>query len=213
MAEGGLRDRKKQRTREAIAGAAQELFAERGFDSVTVAEIARAADVAPATVFNYFPRKEDLLYSRLEEFEEELLAAVRDRAVGESVLDAFARFVLERARQGAGRDLGQRVATTARIIAGSEALLAREREVLAGYADALAELIARETKARPDDLRPRAAAGALLAVHRALIDYARERALSRKALRTLGDDLQREGRRAFALLEPSLGSYAVKRRA
>src|ERR671934_155487 len=90
----GLRERKKQRTRELIAETARRLFLERGFDHVPVAEIARAADVSEKTVFNYFPRKEDLVYWRLQCFEEELLAAVRDRAPGESVLDAFAEFVL-----------------------------------------------------------------------------------------------------------------------
>jgi len=116
MANPGLRERKKQQTREAIAAAALALFAERGFDAATVAEVAEAADVSTATVFNYFPTKEDLLYSRFEDFEEELLAAIRDRAADESVLEAFGRFILERARQGASRDFGKRVATTARII-------------------------------------------------------------------------------------------------
>ena len=210
MTEPGLRERKKQRTREAIAAAAMELFAERGFDAITVADVARAADVATATVFNYFPRKEDLVYNRLETFEDELLAAIRERAAGESVLDAFARFVSGRAREGAGRDLGERVATTARIITASPALLARERQVVARYADALAALIAEETGAAADDLRPRVAAGAMMAAHRALIDFARERAASGRGLETLAAELDAEGARAFALLAAGLGSYAVK---
>src|SRR6266540_4360553 len=57
--------------------------------------VAREADVSPATVFNYFPTKEDLVYGRMEAFEEELLSAVRDRPPGESVLEAFGRFVLQ----------------------------------------------------------------------------------------------------------------------
>ncbi len=61
---------------------------------VTVAEIAREADVSEATVFNYFPTKEDLFYSRLEAFEEELLEAIRQRQPGESVLAAFRGFLL-----------------------------------------------------------------------------------------------------------------------
>src|SRR5947208_16634885 len=89
----GLRERKKQRTRELIEATARQLFAERGFEAVPVAEIARAADVSEATVFNYFPTKEDLFYSRLEAFEEELLSSIRDRAPGESVLSAVGSFI------------------------------------------------------------------------------------------------------------------------
>src|SRR3954471_3092994 len=212
MASPGLRERKKQQTRAAIADAALALFAERGFDAVTVAEVARAADVSTATVFNYFATKEDLLYSRVEEFEEELLEAVRTRGVGEPVLDAFGRFIIERSRRGAGRDLGERVRVTARIIGDSPALLARERQIVARYADALAELIAEETRAGPADLRPRVAAGALMAVHRALIDYAGSRARTRRGSSRLAADLEAEGERALALLREGLGNYAVKRR-
>src|SRR5438045_7062206 len=90
----GRRERKKQQTRERIAETARRLFAERGFGRVTVAEIARAADVSEQTVFNYFPTKEDLVYWRLGAFEEELLRAVREREPGESALAAFRRFLL-----------------------------------------------------------------------------------------------------------------------
>jgi len=207
----GLRERKKEQTRAAIADAALRLFAERGFDAVTVAEIAAAADVSTATVFNYFATKEDLLYSRYEAFEEELLAAIRKRPVGQSVLDAFGTFILDRARRGAARDLGARIAVTARIISNSPVLLARERQIVARYADALAELIAEETGAAPDDLRPRVAAGALMSVHRGLIDFARRRALSRRGRSTLAADLEAEGRRALGLLGEGLGDYAVRR--
>ncbi|HEV3295288.1 MAG TPA: TetR family transcriptional regulator, partial [Streptosporangiaceae bacterium] len=75
-AELGLRERKKLRTRQLIAETAMRLFVERGFDAVPVAAVARAAEVAEATVFNYFPTKEDLVYQGMEVFEDELLAAV-----------------------------------------------------------------------------------------------------------------------------------------
>lgn len=206
----GLRERKKEQTRAAIAEAALALFGERGFDAVTVAEVAAAANVSTATVFNYFATKEDLLYSRFEAFEEELLCAIRERPPGQSVLDAFGRFILDRARAGAGRDLGARVAVTARIISNSPALLARERQIVARYADALAVLIAEETGAGPDDLQPRVAAGALMGVHRGLIDFARRRALSRRGRATLAADLDAEGQRALRLLSDGLADYAVK---
>ena len=60
----GLRERKKRETRETIARTAMDLFVERGYDAVTVADVARAADVSEKTVFNYFPAKEDLVFGR-----------------------------------------------------------------------------------------------------------------------------------------------------
>src|SRR5918996_4158140 len=90
----GLRERKKQQTRELIAETARRLFGERGFERVSVAEIAREADVSEKTVFNYFATKEDLVYWRLEAFEAQLLGAISSREPGESALAAFSRFVL-----------------------------------------------------------------------------------------------------------------------
>src|SRR5919198_6745119 len=92
--EPGLRERKKQRTRQLLADTARQLFSERGFENVSVAEIARAAEVSQATVFNYFPSKEDLVYSGLETFEEQLLTAIRDRPRGQTVVEAFRNFIL-----------------------------------------------------------------------------------------------------------------------
>src|SRR5947208_7810449 len=142
----GLRERKKQQTRQLIADTARRLFAERSFEEVTVADVARAADVSEATVFNYFPTKEDLFYSGLEAFEEELLAAVRDRAPGESVLAAFGRFILEPRGllAASGPEAAERHAAMVRTIARSPALLARERRILGQYTESLAAEIAAE---------------------------------------------------------------------
>src|ERR687887_1251518 len=85
----GLRERKKQRTRQLIADTAMRLFLERGFDAVTVAEVARAAEVDAKTVYNYFPSKPLLFYHRLEAFEAALLDAVRERGPGVSIVAAF----------------------------------------------------------------------------------------------------------------------------
>src|SRR5487761_448962 len=73
-AELGLRERKKLRTRRLIAQTAARFFVERGFDAVPVAEVARAAEVSEATVFNYFPTKEDLVYQGMEAFGRFVLA-------------------------------------------------------------------------------------------------------------------------------------------
>src|SRR5215472_15632838 len=90
----GLRELKKEQTRQHIADTAFRLFTDRGFDRVTVAEIAREAQVAEATVFNYFATKEDLFYWRLEAFGARLTDAVRDRPAGEPALAAFRRALL-----------------------------------------------------------------------------------------------------------------------
>ena len=210
--EPGLRERKKQQTRNAIAAAAMQLFAERGFDAVSVAEVASAADVSVATVFNYFPTKEDLVYDRMEAFEEELLAAVREREADESVLSAFGRFILERTRQAAAPDVSERVATLARIVTASPALMARELQVVARYTEALAALIAEETGAADDDVEPWVAADALMSVHRALIDYARRSALTGRPSASLARDIRVQGERALSLLERGLGDYGIKSR-
>ena len=105
----GLRERKKEQTRQLIAETARRLFSERGFERVTVAEIARTAEVSEQTVFNYFPTKEDLVYWRLQSFEDELLRTIREREPGEPALAAFGRFILaERGLLGQARPPGPR---------------------------------------------------------------------------------------------------------
>lgn len=211
----GLRERKKQRTRDSIAETARRLFAERGFDAVTVAEIAREAEVAEKTVYNYFPSKEDLFYTHLEAFEEELLAAVRERAAEESVLDAFRRFllaprgVLAKLEAGEARVAQEQLRTVTRVITESPALLAREQQVFARYTDSLATLFAEETGARSDDVEPWVVANALLGIHRALIDFVRTRTLVGDDDRgRLARDLRAEAGRAFARLDAGLHGYA-----
>jgi AcrR family transcriptional regulator len=85
----GLRERKKRAAREAIATTARRLFADRGFDAVTVAEIAAAADVSEKTVFNHFTTKEDLAFAGREEGLERLVADIAGRPPRASVLDVF----------------------------------------------------------------------------------------------------------------------------
>ena len=212
----GLRERKKQRTRQHIAETARRLFAERGFDRVTVAEIAREAEVAQATVFNYFPTKEDLFYSRLEAFEDELMTAIRERQPGESVLAAFAGFVLDQQGVLAMRSPGgddeatERIRTVSRVITESPALLARERQVFDRYAATLAAFIAEDTGAQPGDVASRAVANALIGLHRALIDYVRERARAGARAADIRAGVRAEAERAFAQLERGLGDFGVR---
>jgi AcrR family transcriptional regulator len=210
----GLRERKKLRTRELLADTARRLFAKRGFENVSVAEIARAADVSEATVFNYFPTKEDLVYIGLEAFEGELLGALRDRPKGETVLDAFGRFVLRPRGLFAVRDerTARELISLSRMIAASPALLAREEQIFARYTRALAGLIAGEVRASAGDLRPYVTASALIGVHRALIDYVRDQLKSEPFDRErVSRDYRRRGQAALELLRRGLGDYTRKR--
>jgi AcrR family transcriptional regulator len=209
----GLRELKKQQTRQLIADTAWRLFADRGFDHVTVAEVAREAQVAEATVFNYFPTKEDLFYHRLEAFEAGLVEAVAAREVGEPALVAVRRYLLASdgllAQVEAGdADALQRLRTVNRVIAASPALQAREQQAFARTADALAERLAAD-QPLPGDLDPQVAANALVGVQRALVDYTRRRVLADEDPARLAADVRALAERAFALLEDGLGGYAA----
>jgi AcrR family transcriptional regulator len=208
----GLRERKKERTRQLIADTARRLFAERGFEAVPVSEIAREADVSEATVFNYFPTKEDLFYTRLEAFEQELLASIRDRAPGESVLGAFGRFVTMPRGLLAARDPEQveRLAAITRVITQSPALLAREQQIYAKYTDALAALLASETGATVGDLEPWVVARTLIGLHQALVDYSRREILTGTRNPTLARRVRRQAQNAIGLLSTGLADYGTR---
>jgi AcrR family transcriptional regulator len=208
----GLRERKKQQTREAIAETARALFVERGFEAVRVAEIARAADVSEKTVFNYFPTKEDLVFWRLEAFEAEILGALRDRAPGESALAAFRRFVLTPRGLIDEDDPAAReqLLGITRMITSSPALVAREQQVFLAFTDSLARLLAGETGAGPDDIEPWVAANAMMGVHRALVRLSRERVLAGATTNELQEELKAAGERALRALEGGLGAYAIR---
>ena len=208
----GLRAEKKQRTREVIADTARRLFVERGFERVTVAEVARGADVSEKTVFNYFPSKEDLVFWRLESFEHELLDALRTRRAGESALAGFGRFVLQRRGLLAEQrpDARELLLGVTRMIASSPALLAYEQQIFARFTRSLACLLAEEVGAAPDDLEPWVAANALMGVHRALVDHTRRAVLADPRDPDLADAVLARGARALAALEHGLGGYAVR---
>lgn len=135
------------RTRARIAETASGLFAERGFDAVTVAEVARAAGVSSVTVFNHFPRKEDLFFDRTDEAVELVRSAVRDRSEGVDVVtalhDAVGRMLDDR-HPLTGAD--PRAAPFFATVASSPALVGRAR----GIGAELQEVLATELAAAPD---------------------------------------------------------------
>ena len=95
MTSPGLRERKKARTRQLIADTAARLFAERGYEHVAVTDVAREAEVAEQTVYNYFPTKEQLVTDREERIQDRLCDLIRARPPGVTAAAAIRDFVLE----------------------------------------------------------------------------------------------------------------------
>ncbi|MGW7242160.1 TetR/AcrR family transcriptional regulator [Streptomyces sp. NPDC054804] len=146
-----LRERKKRQTRQRISNVATVMFREHGFDQVTVAEVARAAGVSAMTVFNYFPRKEDLFLDRIPEAVQAFSGAVRDRAPGEPPLTALRRLAFRFI--DAGHPLGgvgEGFEGFWPVVAASPALLARAREGAEEVERALAGALAEAGQTDPE---------------------------------------------------------------
>src|SRR5487761_1000547 len=151
----GLRERRKQEARQAISGIAMAMFAAKGFDEVTISQVADAAGVSKMTVTNYFPRKEDLVFDRAEVIIRGLADAAAARAPGQSLLAAIRRDYAERIAAG-DVTLGPPTATFARMAANSHVLTSRGREIEDLRERALGDAIAAETGT--DDPQQRIAA-------------------------------------------------------
>ena len=95
MASTGLRELKKARTRRLIADTAARLFAERGYEHVAVSDVAREAEVAEQTVYNYFPTKEQLVTDREQQVQDRLCDLIRSRPPATTPAAAIREFVLE----------------------------------------------------------------------------------------------------------------------
>lgn len=90
----GLREIKKAKTRKHISDIARDLFIEKGYEDVTIVEIAAKAEVAVTTLFNYFPTKESLIFDLEDELDIEILSAVRNRKKDQSILEALHQYFL-----------------------------------------------------------------------------------------------------------------------
>lgn len=203
----GLRERRKQEVRQAISGIAMELFAARGFDQVTISQVADAAGVSKMTVTNYFPRKEDLVFDRAEVIIRSLANAAAARPPGESLLTAIRRDFAERIAAG-DVTLGIPTVTFARMVRSSHLLSSRGREIADLAEQALGDAIAAETGV--DDPQQRIAAAQLTSVHRVLFAEGARRVLAGQSRDEVCQVLAAAARRAFELLEPSLGDYGVR---
>jgi AcrR family transcriptional regulator len=203
----GLRERRKQETRRAISDIATEMFSARGFDEVTIAQVADAARVAKMTVTNYFPRKEDLVFDRAEAVIRSLADVIAARPPGESLLDAIRRDYSERTAR-ADVTIGLSSTGFARMIENSPALTSRGLEMLYLREQALGDAIAAETGT--DDPQQRVVAALLSSVHRVLYAEGTRRSLAGQPRDEICMALAEAGARAFDLLQPTLGGYLVR---
>lgn len=158
----GRRERKKRQTRRHLSDVATRLFVEHGFDNVTVAEVAREADVAVNTVYNHFPAKEDLCFPTEETSDQRLAAMVRDRAEGQSASEAvFGTLRAELRRRERSLGLSPGFGRWLAMVRSAPTLTARLDRMAEEMTAALAELLVTETGAPPDDPQPRLVASLL----------------------------------------------------
>ncbi|HSY25794.1 MAG TPA: TetR family transcriptional regulator [Polyangiaceae bacterium] len=208
----GLRERKKAQSRLAISNVATKMFIERGFDDVTVAEVAAAADVSVATIFNYFETKEELFFDR----EGEVIAAQRrfilERKPGESITSVLRREFLAAIDAGLPQ-LMAHGASFLRTIEGSSALRARLRLGFEKAEALLAETVAEETETAAGDPTPQIVAAILVAIQRTLIESAGAAALRGDAVAPTKRRLRKACERAFVLLEGGMRGYGKKKAA
>jgi AcrR family transcriptional regulator len=160
MAEG-LRERKKQRTRQQIIDAAMALFAERGYHATTIADVAEAAEVAPRTFFSYFPSKEAVVFHNVDRDMDSLAEVLRNRLPGENVFDALRRWIDSMFDQWMAE--GDEALLRKQLCREDEGLANFEGGIMARIHELLLEAIADDLGEPQDALRPRLVAAAAMA--------------------------------------------------
>jgi AcrR family transcriptional regulator len=166
----GLRERKKQQTREAIHRAAMKLFAERGFEATTIADIAAAADIAPRTFFSYFASKEEAVFPKFEMAYAEFDRAMTERPAGTTALEALREWIVQAAEKYMGDVDVHRVEM--RLRRESPAVAACDLQHSRKFEQRLAEAVGEDFGEPADALRPRLVAAAAMAALQASSDTA-----------------------------------------
>ena len=207
-AAAGLRERKKQRTREAIAEAAITMFLEHGFDQVSCAAVAARAEVSKPTLFKHFPTKEDLVMHVLADHEDELARTVRQRPAGESPLASLRRhFLAGLAARDAitGLNDAPQVRALYRMMEASPTLSVRLLRFAARRADALAEALAEEADADLADLTTRVVAHQVTITLRVLADENVRRIAGGESSDEFYPEAVAAAERAFEMLRTGIG--------
>ncbi|MGW5867536.1 TetR/AcrR family transcriptional regulator [Streptomyces sp. NPDC055239] len=206
----GLRARKKMQTASRIWRAAVDLCSERGFDHVSVAEIAEAAEVSKMTVFNYFGTKEGIIVSPLEEHVGDPARAVRERQPGQSAVDAMRGQFLA---QIAGRDPAvslsgdPRALKVRQLISDTPTLAHRMVGFHMSSVQLLTDALAEETG---DTLLARVAASQLIGARNALIMENHRRTLDGDPMDEIAEDCALATERVFGQVEKGLQGYPGK---
>jgi AcrR family transcriptional regulator len=201
----GLREQHKQRTREAIGGAAMSLFFELGYDAVTVADVARDAGVSVATVFNYFSAKEDLFFDEVAQLQAELVAAVGQCRPGESVLTALQEQVIYQLTAGRPESAAEEVVRFHAAIVASADLQRREQQIQLQRRQVLATALADALGQPAGSLESELGAALYLAVEAVIAAQLRAALLGGRPLPRALAELQPVMDRAFGALRCGLG--------
>jgi AcrR family transcriptional regulator len=194
--------------RASIAAAAMELFQAHGFDAVTIADVARAADVSEKTIFNYFPAKEDLVFQEGGERRAALIQAIRQRAPYESLVTPFRQATMSYLDL-VEHDPPETLLAIPRLVAGSTALRNR---LFVGWEEEsaiLGPVIAEEAAEPPGSLVPLVVARTLAWTHRVIFRAAFSRLLAGEDPHAVASDLREQATRAYDLLESGLRGYGV----
>lgn len=202
----GLRERKKQKTRLAISDVATGLFIERGFDDVTMAEVAHAAEVSVNTVFNYFSTKEELFFDRGPQLRDFTARIIRERRRGDTPLLALRRMFRRLIKGEIGPTLSVRLKPFMATIDASPALQAHARLLGEDYERHLAEtLIAESSGSQRDVVTARALAAMITGLQGLLTRELRERVMAEDSEVEIRAALSRLGERGFELLLAAAG--------
>ncbi|MFC9973693.1 TetR family transcriptional regulator [Spirillospora sp. NPDC127200] len=198
----GLRERKKRRTRQALAAAALRLFAERGYEETTIADIAAAADVSPRTFFSYFPSKEDVVFAEMDDRLAEVGERLASRPPGEPPL-VTVRHAMVAVMEALVTEHGSYGAVQVRLVLERPALRA---QALQRLSDTQAELEAwlRELSPGIDEIDAVAATGMAVGAMQSVIVHCRRNGYDPAAMRAALD-------RTLNIVEHGLGSVEAMR--
>lgn len=207
----GLRERKRQRTHDAVSAAAISLFLRHGYDQVSVADIAAAAEVSKPTLFRYFRSKEDLVLHRIADHKEEAARVVRQRPAHLTPLAALHEHFLDglaRRDPVTGLNDHPEVLAFHNMIFSTPGLSARVNEYIARDEEALADALAQSAQP-PDKLTARLAAAQIIAVRRVLARENWRRLAAGEAAAALYETARVSADNAFRLLASGLGGWCV----